>query len=433
VISLVDTALEADHPFLPYLLNSVLFQLHSLPRKLQQTIMRFTTALAIAAATIGSAIAQDTLILGFNAGASDDTGKAKTQEDFEKEFKTAKSLQGVSGNFTAIRLYSNIQWETTDTPIAAFPAAIATGSKLLLGIWASGTDNIDNELKALSAAVDEYGTKLTDLVIGLSVGSEDLYRVSEPGIRNKAGIGNSAEMIVKFIKTAREKLASTPLKDVKITHVDTWTAWVNTSNKAVIDEIDFLAVNAFPFYESELDNKIENAGSLLNSAIEQTESVAGGKDVWITETGWAYMGPDFGAAKSTVDNAGAYWQDVGCSIFGKKNVFWYTLRDANPANEVKFAITDNLSTTPRFNLTCPEEVKDLPSAQPINNGTSTGGSTSGSNNSATGGGQDAGAQPSASGTAAPSGTGAGAATSVSIVNSMAMALSVIFAVAAWAL
>jgi glucan endo-1,3-beta-D-glucosidase len=394
--------------------------------------MRFTATLAVAAATIGSAIAQDTLILGFNSGASDDTGKAKTQDDFEKEFRTAQDLQGAPGNFSAIRLYSNIQWETTDTPIAAFPAAIATGSKLLLGIWASGTDNIDNELKALNAAVDEHGTALTDLVIGLSVGSEDLYRVSEPGIRNEAGVGNSAEVIVEFIKTAREKLASTPLKNVKITHVDTWTAWVNESNKAVIDEIDFLAVNAFPFYESELDNKIENAGSLLSSAISATEGVAGGKDVWITETGWAYSGPDFGAAKSTVDNAGTYWKDVGCSLFGKKNVFWYTLRDANPANKVKFAITDKLSTTPRFDLTCPEEQIDLPSAQPITNDTSTGGSAS--NTSTTGGDSTASAKPSASSiAAAASGTGAGAAMSVSIVNSMAMALSVIFAVAAWAL
>ncbi|KAL1798481.1 hypothetical protein ACET3X_002518 [Alternaria dauci] len=405
--------------------------------------MRFVSALAVAAATISSALAQD-LVLGFNSGASDDKGKAKTQEDFEKEFTTAQNLEGAPGNFSAIRLYSNIQWETTDTPIAAFPAAIATNSRLLLGIWASGTDNIDNELKALSSAVEEYGTALTDLVIGLSVGSEDLYRVSEPGIRNEAGVGNSAEKIVEFIKATRERLADTPLRDVKITHVDTWTAWVNESNKAVIDEIDFLAVNAFPFYESELDNRIDNAANLLSDAISAVEGVAGDKDVWITETGWAYSGPDFGAATSTVDNAETYWKDVGCAIFGKWNVFWYTLRDANPANKVKFAISDKLSTTPRFDISCPEQ-KELPSGNSStpNNGTSTGGSSS--NNSTTGGddnessnnnnggsngGSDS-AQPS--GTAAPSGTGAGAVTSVSVTNSMAMALSVVFAVAAWAL
>jgi glucan endo-1,3-beta-D-glucosidase len=249
--------------------------------------MRFATLLAVAAATIGSAIAQDDLILGFNAGATDDTGKAKTQADFEKEFKTAKNLQGAPGNFTTIRLYSNIQagTEQNPQPIAAFPAAISTNTKLLLGIWASGTDNVDNELNTLQAAIKQYGSKLTDLIVGISVGSEDLYRVSEPGIKNKSGVGNSAEKIVEFIKATRSKLAGTALAKIKVTHVDTWTAWVNTSNKAVIDNVDFLSVNAFPFYESEHDNSIKSAGGLLSSALSATEGVAGGKDVWITETG----------------------------------------------------------------------------------------------------------------------------------------------------
>jgi len=402
--------------------------------------MRFATLLAVAAATIGSAVAQnkDTFVLGFNAGASDDAGKAKSQSDFEKEFKTAKTLSGAPGNFTAIRLYSNIQWGTETEPIAAFPAAIATNTKLLLGIWASGADNIDNELKTLQAAITKYGSKLTDLVIGISVGSEDLYRVSEPGIRNKAGVGNGADAIVKFIKATRSKLAGTALAKVPLTHVDTWTAWVNTSNAEVIDNIDFLAVNAFPFYESERDNKIENAGSLLSSALSATEGVAKGKEVWITETGWAYSGPAFGNADATEKNAGKYWKEVGCALFGKKNVFWYTLRDANPENKVKFAITDNLSTKPRYDLSCPTKV-DLPVASPASSGNST--SPSGSpSNSASASGASGVAAPASSGSpttsepAQASQTGnAPGASSVSIVNSMAMALSVVFAFAAFAL
>jgi glucan endo-1,3-beta-D-glucosidase len=273
-----------------------------------------------------------------------------------------------------------------------------------------------------------------------------LYRVSEPGLRNKAGVGQNAETIVGFIKDAKTRLANTPLKGKPFTHVDTWTAWVNGSNKAVIDEIDFLAVNAFPFYESELDNKIGNAGPLLSDALAATDGVAGGKDVWITETGWAYSGPAFGAADATVDNAGEYWQDVGCKLFGKRNVFWYTLRDANPANEVKFAITDNLSTTPRYNLTCPTDSGELPKSSPTgNNSTSpTGNGTSSSNGTNTGSGSGGGGSGSGSGNGnvsgpagssptAPIQSGAGSFISISMVNSMAMALSVVFAAAAWAL
>ncbi|OAL03978.1 glycoside hydrolase [Phaeosphaeriaceae sp. SRC1lsM3a] len=403
--------------------------------------MRFTALLAVAAASISSAVAQNSVILGFNAGATTDKGVAKTQQDFEKEFKTAKSLQGAPGNFNTIRLYSNIQSGTTNTPISAFGAAVSTNTKLLLGVWASGTDNIDNELAALQAALKQYGSKLADLVVGISIGSEDLYRVSEPGIRNKSGVGNNAETIVKFIKDTRNKLKGGPLANIKVTHVDTWTAWVNSSNKAVIDEVDFLAVNAFPFYEAERDNQISKAGGLLASALSATEGVAGGKDVWITETGWAYSGPAFGAADASVDNAQKYWKTVGCALFGKKNVFWYTLRDANPENEVKFAITDNLSTTPRYDLSCPSNV-ELPSAQSggsSNNSTSSSGSSNNSTGSAsaTGGAQSSGAaRPSGSGS--PSSTGPSPAQATggaagSTVNSMAMALSVVFAFAAFAL
>jgi len=387
--------------------------------------MRFATALALAASTIGTALAQNSFVFGFNSGATDDTGKAKMQSDFENEFKAAKSLQGAPGNFTTIRLYSNIQAYTNDTPIAAFPAAISTGTKLLLGIWASGTTNIDNELNALNSAIKQYGTKLTDLVIGISVGSEDLYRVSDPGIKNNAGVGQSADTIVNFIKQTRERLAGTTLKNIKVTHVDTWTAWVNSSNKAVIDNVDFVAVNAFPFYESDSDNKIDNAPMLLAQALKATQDVASGKDVWITETGWAYTGPDFGAAHSTTDNAANYWKNVGCAIFGKMNVFWYTLKDSNPDNKVKFAITDNLSTKPRFDISCPQQ-KSLPNL--ATNSTSSNTSSSLTSNPST--------KPSTTGNAntqGNKGSGAGGMASVSLVNSMAMALSIVFAAATWAL
>ncbi|KAG9194921.1 glucan endo-1,3-beta-D-glucosidase [Alternaria panax] len=365
--------------------------------------MRISAAFGIAA-TVGCASAQRN-ILGFNSGASDDQSNPKTQKDFEREFRTAQNLEGAPSEINTIRLYSNVQWQTKDTPIAALSAAVATNTSLLLGIWASGTDNIDNELNALEAALEEHGSDLADLVVGISVGSEDMYRISASGIRNNAGVGNDADTIVRFIRDARARLNGTALADKPYTHVDSWSAWVNSSNAAVIDEVDFVSVNIFPFYEDPIDNRIENAGGILNSALTATEQAAGGKDVWITETGWAYSGPALGAAESTVDNAGTYWQDVGCLLFGRRNVFWYTLRDANPENEVKFAVTDKLSTTPRFNLTCPAGSENMTLPAPID------------------------VVASLNATA----TGAGIMTSVSTFNSFAIALSLLGALAAWVL
>src|SRR2546421_3369404 len=142
---------------------------------------------------IALAAAQQPSYLGFNSGATLSDNKAKQQADFEKEFKTAQGLHGSPGSFNSVRLYTNIQSGTKDTPISAFPAAIATNTSMLLGIWCSGTTTITNELTALQSAISQYGQKFADLVIGISVGSEDIYRISESGIENKDGIGTGPD------------------------------------------------------------------------------------------------------------------------------------------------------------------------------------------------------------------------------------------------
>lgn len=402
--------------------------------------MRFHSLVALTAPVAG-VVAQNAL-LGFNSGATTDKPEIKRQADFEKEFQVAQDLQGAPGVFNSIRLYTNIQAGTETDPIEAFPAAIKTKTKLLLGIWCSGTTSIEKELTALSKAIDQYGEDFTSLVVGISVGSEDMYRVSEPGIRNKAGLGQGAATIVRFMKDVRDLIKDTPLKDAPVGHVDTWTAWVNESNADVIKEADFLGTNLFPYYEDDKSNDVSNALTNFNDAVSATEAVAQGKDVWITETGWPIKGPDFGEAKATLENSKSFWDDVGCSIFGRRNVWWYVLRDSNPDNEAKFAVTPDLSTTPAFNLTCPAKV-DSPSTNSTGNGTESGSGsgngTAAGSNSTSGGSDNANGTGSANGNGngngngvdAPADSSMGSINSVPVANGAALALSIVFAMAAW--
>ena len=319
--------------------------------------------------------------LGFNSGATLDGYEPKQQSDFEKEFRTAQGLQGSPGKFSSIRLYTNIQAGSKDDPISAFPAAVATNTSLLLGLWCSGTDDIANELNALKSAIDQHGQQLADLVLGISVGSEDLYRISAVGLSNDPdSIGASPDTIVDFIDQVRKRIADTPLAEKPVGHADTSNAWGNTSNSAVIDAVDFVGVNVFPYYEKEHANPVSNASGLFDDGYAKTVEAAGDKPVWVTETGWPVSGPDFNQGKASVDNAKSYWGDVGCdTLFGRTNVWWYTLRDANPENKAKFAITQDLATAPSFNLTCPAD-SDAPAA--VNNdggGGSSGGGSGGGN------------------------------------------------------
>jgi glucan endo-1,3-beta-D-glucosidase len=316
--------------------------------------MHIPIVLAIATSA-ALAFAQEKKYLGFNSGATLDNNKAKEQADFEAEFKAAQGLHGSPGSFNSVRLYTNVQSGTQDTPSSAFPAALATNTSMLLGIWCSGTTSIKGELNALQSAISQGGQKFADLVVGISVGSEDLYRVSESGIENQAGLGQGPDAIVDFIKQVRSAIRGTPLNDKPVGHVDSWSAWANSSNSAVIDEVDFIGTDVYPYYEKDKGNTFSNATTIFNYIYNKTLAAAGSKPVWITETGWPVSGPVFGQAEATLDNAKTYWSEIGCTLFGKTNVWWYNLRDSNPQNKEKFAITKDLSTTPLFNLTCPAD------------------------------------------------------------------------------
>ncbi|KAL2182066.1 glycoside hydrolase family 17 protein [Thermothelomyces heterothallicus CBS 202.75] len=401
--------------------------------------MRPTSALVAAGVLVSGTSAEN--YLGFNSGATLADRSAKFKADWLAEFKTAQNLENAPGKFNAVRLYTNIQAYSEDTPIEAFEAAIETNTKILLGIWTSGTNSIEKELSALKKAIDKYGSKFTDLVIGMSIGSEDLYRDSETGVKNEAGIGAGPDTLIKFINDYKKAVAGTALKGVPIGHVDTWDAWTNGTNKAVIDAVDWIGVDEYPYYENGKGNDIKNSGTLFDRAFNAVEGVAGDKPIWVTETGWPSSGPNWDQAVSSVENAKYYWDEVGCrKLFNKVPTFWYNLRDSNPDNKMKFAITNNLSTKPLFDLTCPTKF-DTPTSTPTSAAPSSTGvsapsrsatSASGSTNTTGGSGTNAGADNSAaesgSGTeeadAIPTGSGASIGRSLSVVVSLALVAGV---------
>lgn len=311
--------------------------------------MHFSTLLAVAAAVAVEAANQ-----GFNYGATNSDGSIKVQADFEREFNRAKNLPGTSG-FTSARLYTMVQGGTANTVSSAIPAAIASNTGLLLGLWASaGQASFDNEVTALKNAIQQYGTAFTNLVEGISVGSEDLYRNSPTGIINKSGYGANPQDLVNYISQVRAAIAGTSASGKSIGHVDTWTSWVNGSNAAVINAVDWLGVDGYPYFQNTQSNGIENSASLFFDSYDATVGVSGGKDVWITETGWPVSGPTENLAVASPENAEKYWQDVACRVLGNINTYWYTLQDAYPVTPAPSfgLIGSDINSAPLYDLTC---------------------------------------------------------------------------------
>ncbi|KAF2962736.1 hypothetical protein GQX73_g10840 [Xylaria multiplex] len=317
--------------------------------------MRFSSAVAALAAAVGTVDAAaspaNTGIKGFNYGAFFLNQQAKVQADFAYEFNRAKTLPGTSG-WTSARLYTMVQWGTKSDVVQAIPAAIDTNTKLLLGLWISGgTAAIDNEITALKAAITKYGTKFTNLVVGLSVGSEDLYR-------DAAGeVGTSAAYLVSSIKKVRTALAGTALANVPIGHVDTYDSFLNGTNKAVIPAIDWIGFDGYPYWESTKANSVNDAMTRFYDGYDKTVKLAGTKPVWVTETGWPVTGKTNNLAVPNAANARIYWQKIACSLIQKKiNLFWYGLQEsqwgtASPDFGI-YGAGDLGTLSPRYSLAC---------------------------------------------------------------------------------
>ncbi|ESZ94070.1 hypothetical protein SBOR_5546 [Sclerotinia borealis F-4128] len=337
---------------------------------------------------------------GFNYGATNADGSYRSQSDFQDAFEVANALVGTSG-FTSARLYTMLQGDTTG-PTSAIPAAIASDTTLLLGLWASGgAAGVTAEINALKAAIEQYGTAFTSRVVGISVGSEDLYRNSPTGIAAKSGYGANPADLVDYIKQVRAAIAGTALSGASLGHVDTWTAWVNGSNNAVAEALDWVGMDAYPYFQDTEANGISEGKSLFNAALAATQS-ATGKTVWITETGWPVTGATAGDGVASAANAKTYWDDVGCPNFGKINTYWYTLQDQNAAGSVSpsFGIVGStLSTTPLFDLSCSNTTSTSSSSA---SASATSGLASSLASAATGG-----AIASAGSGLSPSGMGAG--------------------------
>ncbi|KAI0148725.1 glycoside hydrolase superfamily [Xylariaceae sp. FL1272] len=219
-------------------------------------------------------------------------------------------------------------------------------------MWISGSPAaITNEITALKAAISKYGTKFTDLVIGISVGSEDLYRDSV------GEVGTSADYLISSIAKVRTAVAGTALAKVPIGHVDTYNAFLNGTNAKVIPKIDWLGFDGYPYWETTLANSISNAETRFYDGYNKTVKLAAGKPVWVTETGWPVTGKQQNQAVASAANARIFWQKIACSLIKKKvNLFWYDLQEAqygNPSPDFGIYGAGDLGTLkPRYSLAC---------------------------------------------------------------------------------
>ncbi|KAF1835146.1 glycoside hydrolase [Decorospora gaudefroyi] len=287
---------------------------------------------------------------GFNYGAFWGVeSNVKKKADFLDGFNLAKNLT-TDIPFDSARLFTCKAAGTLDEASGAFDAAVYSRTNLLLGFWitppqkgASPDENVKHEMAALEKGFKKHGQALSDLVIGLSVGNEDIYRSEDT-----EEIGVAADVVAKTIDQVKKSIAASSfaqyMKDKPIGHVD-------TAKHAVVDNADFIGMTAYPYWNKD---SIDNAGPSFLGSLDSVKKRAGDRPVWIAEMGWPFADTtQHGAAVAGVNELQRFWTEVGCAVFGKYTTFWFELLKDSTPEQADWGFIDIPSRKPRIkNLSC---------------------------------------------------------------------------------
>lgn len=198
-------------------------------------------------------------MIGFNVGASNPDGSCKTTAQWETAFT---KLQGLPQDVTVVRLYASSDCNTLEY---AVPAALTTGTKILVGIWTEDSAHYSAEKAALESAISAHGI---DWILAISVGSEDLYRAEA-----------TADTLAQQIYDIRGMVRALGVT-AEVGHVDTYTAWIDSANDAVITACDFIGMDAYPYWQGA---SIEDAYDVFFQAYQETKDhvQSVGSDAWV--------------------------------------------------------------------------------------------------------------------------------------------------------
>jgi glucan endo-1,3-beta-D-glucosidase len=219
--------------------------------------MRISAAVAALVACVPYTTA---LYQGFNIGANNEDGSCKTQAQWSEAFNKLKALPQ---NIKSVRLFASSDCNTLAN---AVPAALGTGTQILVGVWTQDEGHFTREKDALEAAIKAHGTSW---ILAVSVGSEDLYR-------GGTNVNRLAEQIYDVRGMVRALGVNSP-----VGHVDTWSAWVDGANDVVTKACDFVGLDAYPYWQSA---SIDNAYDVFFKAMQDTKNhvntVTNGIPIW---------------------------------------------------------------------------------------------------------------------------------------------------------
>ncbi|OMH78882.1 Glucan 1,3-beta-glucosidase [Zancudomyces culisetae] len=222
-------------------------------------------------------------------------------------YDVMNDLNALSNYTDTIRIYSVKDCNHGEPVLRAIEN---TDWKVYLGLWVGEGDlayELDKaELRRLSQYFD-----LKRHVQAIIVGSESIYR----------GEHTTSDLAAKITDT-KMLLEELGLGEIPVTTADVGYLMDST----VIDAVDFVMTNGFPYWEG-LDVNI--AAEQFYKHLDELIERAGGKKVMVSETGWPTNGEKLGNAVPSTENSLIYMRDFICEARARNlDYLWFSAIDA---------------------------------------------------------------------------------------------------------
>lgn len=185
---------------------------------------------------------------------------------------------------------------------------------LWLGIWVGPNGTVFEDERA--RLLQLLQTHSFANVLGIHVSSEAIYREEI-----------TPEEAISLHSTIKDDLAAAGLQDIPVTISDIIDTNIEFPELIQVDP-NVVTFNMFPFWERTVD--INGAADYMDSRIQRIEQLAGGRQIIITETGWADGGVNDDSNVADPASQAKWFRDFLCLANERGwQYFWFTSFDSD--------------------------------------------------------------------------------------------------------
>ncbi|CAC9888922.1 unnamed protein product [Aureobasidium pullulans] len=229
-----------------------------------------------------------------------DDGGCKSQDQVNSDFATIQAFAQSNGDEWAFVRTYGVDCNQVSTVLSACEQY---DLKIFAGVYNVDTDEtLASDLETLTEAANGDWSRFDTISIGNEVVNSGKLTVADVG---------------KRVASAKSTLSAAGYTG-SIVAVDTLVAMV--ANPGLCEFSDYVAVNSHPFFDGSV--AAENSGEWLVEQMQSVSSVCGGKETWITETGWPTQGSTNGVAVPSVQNQKSAIASIKKAV--TSNVIWFT-------------------------------------------------------------------------------------------------------------